>query len=331
MRMVYTLTDGRMDFDADWGRPDGPRAIDGRAGRVRFAEAARDRPLADFRAVAVVYSERTVRVPGPHDLYVEEPRMVHSVVLVPRDPPPACAALLDAFEAGASPSSGFSLYGSAQDLAATSLLVGLAPAGTARDAAKAAARLARLPMLELYGEFPVWRPRDRLDLSLRDLPPGAPRPGDPGPTPAGIVATSAEGELRIREASASRTPLRSRNVLLALAAASAAAAVALLFVVVPAAVVAALLAAASLFAALAGRGAAGRRLVVGPAVLRWEGSDAADEIAVDEVEMLRVADSTLVVVGRNDEVRCEFGDPAIASWVRAATLHHLLPPTRVPE
>lgn len=325
MRMVYTPGPGRIDLDEDWGSATGPRAIDGTAGKVRFADPASDRPLTDFRAVAVLYSERPVRVPGPGHISVVEPRMVHSVVLVPHGIAAGSGAFLDALAAGAAPQ-GFSILGAAEELAESSLLVGMAQASVCRDVAKATARVAGLPVVELYGEFPVWRPRDRLDLTLRDRLPGAPQPVGPGQPPPGIVASLDDGELLIREVAAAGGARLRRILSFAGAGLSTVAAVSLYFIALPLAIVFAIVAVFALFLGLTGRKPGGRTLAVGNATVRWEGGEGSDVIATEAIEMLRVVDSTLVVVGRDDEVRCTFADQAGAHWARAAMHHHLLPP-----
>ena len=323
MRMVYTLQDGRLEFDSDWGRADGPRAIDSKAGLVRFADPAADRRLEEFAAVAVLCSERMVRVPSVEPLYVVRPTMVHSVVLVPTGLPVATAELVEPPPLGR-PSSGFSIYQAAQTLAEASLLVGLGSAGTCRQTAKAAARLASLPMVELYGEFPVWRPRRGLDLSLRTGPHGPHPPAAPGPPPPGLEVHRSGPVLAIREA-AGAGPRRSR-LLLALGGVAAAGAAALLCVAVPAALALAVASAAAILGALPRRRPAGRSLEVSAETVRWRSGETPDETATEAVEMLRVVDGTLVIVTWEDEIRCDFTDPASAAWVRDAVLHHLLSP-----
>ena len=67
------------------------------------------------------------------------------------------------------------------------------------------------------------------------------------------------------------------------------------------------------------------RLVVGASSIAWSGANGGDEVAVADLERLRVADDgALVLVGRRDEIRCTLGGPA-AEWARAAIHHRLAP------
>jgi hypothetical protein len=326
----FTMRDGRLELDEGHGRSDGPRIVDPGAGRIRFANEQDDIPISALRAVAVVFSERRVRVPSSHGSVIE-PRMVHSVVLVPCRPAADVGVLLDFLESGAAPPPGFSVYGAAASVAEASVQVLMGGgARNARAAAKAIARTAGLPMLELYGELPVWRPGDRLDLSLRDRLRAGPPPPDPGPPPPGLTVGRGERGLEIRHAPALAPGSGKRWMLLA--AGIAAAAVGLLFLAPPAGIALLALAALPLVHGLRRRRPPGGRVLgVAPDAVRWAGEGQEDAVATEALEMMRVVDSTLVLVARDDELRCELGSPEAAVWARAAIAHHLMRPTAVPE
>jgi hypothetical protein len=331
MMQRFTPGDDRLDFDESFGAAAGPRAIDRKAGLVRFRNPADDRALTDFRAVAVVFSERAVRKPSTRSHAFDPsqnlvPKMVHSVVLVPHRLHPQTAAMIGALESRGPLPPGFSVLLAAAELAQDSLLLGLAGPGEARALAKAIARLADWPMVELYGEFPVWRARDRLDLTLQDWRAFAPAFQDAGPAPASLQVMRAGGAVSVRFAAPPRPMppwlLIVVGVVALLGAAGA------FFADKQAAIALVVIGGFILVAGIIGLREPRRSshgLTVGPDKVCWEGENGSGELATASVEMLRVAESFLVIVGHSDELRCKLPDPQAAHWVRAAVMQHLLP------
>ncbi len=325
-----TMGDDRIDFQGPLCGSGGPRVIDQKAGLVRFGNPSDDRPLSDFRAVAVVYSERTVRRTSnrshafdPSQNFTQ--KMVHSLVLVPRQLPPRTAALLDALEGSAPLPPGFSVIVEAHALAEASVLVGIVRPLAARNAAKAIARLAGWPVLELYGEFPVWRPRDRLDLTLQEWRGSIPSIPVPGAVPSGLQVRR-DGDTLLLSFAPARPALPPAYLLIA-GVVTAMGSIGLVFVDGNAALAVGAIAGVLILAgwtAIRPHGRATHSLNVGPERIQWEGGEGPIEIATQSVEMLRVADSFLVIVTHNDELRCTFPDPSFAEHARWAVLEHVI-------
>jgi hypothetical protein len=310
----FTMNEGRLELDEGQGRKDGPRIIDPKAGLVRFEDPTKDIPFSQLRAVASVYTERQVWV---HIGSSREwrPVLVHSVVLVPRRLRDDVAALLDALEAGRSPGPGYSIRGAAMSVDEDSVHFDMVhSARDSRRTSKMIARLARLPVVELYGEFPVWRPADRLDLSLRErlkktLPPAA-----VGPPPDGIRVAIVDHALEL----AVTPPPRSNGKWYALIGASVLLDVPLLIWATPAGAAVLVVAIALLVIALRTGRPKGGRLRVGHDAIDWSCGEQQETFPTDRLEMMRVSDGTLVLVQHDDETRCEFGSEAYAVWARAA-------------
>lgn len=302
---------------------DGPRAVDPIAGLVRFADPKLDIPIASLRAVAIVFTERLQRISqGRRRVTVTV--LMHSVVLVPRQARPDVVTLLDALEAGSAPPPGFSIRGAAISVDDASIhFFKIGNAAAARRQAKAVARAANLPMLELYGEYPVWRPAGRLDLSLRERLAGRAPPAAPGPPPPGLLARPVPGGLEL----AVSYPPRSIKLWMFPVAGAVA-------VSVPLALVEPLLLIATLSVALATLIYAFRqrrrpeaRLQVVDDTLRWFDGGHGARLEVGQLEMMRVNEATLVLISHDDEVRCDLGTEEAALWARQALEHHLLTPS----
>ncbi|MCK6536504.1 MAG: hypothetical protein L6Q84_26330 [Polyangiaceae bacterium] len=312
----FTIRDGKLFLDEGQGNKDGPRVIDPVAGLVRFADESQNLPIAELRAVAVVYTQRMVwRYVA--DVRTLVPTLIHSVMLVPRRIRDDVAALLDALENGRDPGPGFSIRGAAMMVDEVAIQFDMAGTGlAARSTAKAVARLTQLPMVELYGEFYVWRAAGQLDQTLFERLRGAPARAEPGPPPPGLAVREGPSGLELRASPASR-PMRPWLIL---AGALLAVSVGLAFVDLLPAVVCLLLSVGTLAGAAMTRKVPGATLYVEPATFRFEGGT----LASDRLEMLRVNDATLVLISHDDELRCDLGTEEAALWARRAIEHFLL-------
>lgn len=318
----YTLHPGvRLELDEGAGRDDGPRVIDAAAGLVRFQDSSRDMPFSALRAVAATWVEREVRTLGARSTYAVAPRWVHVVALVPRRCPDEVAALLDRLARGEPDPPGFFLHAAARevDRAAVHVLIASSALG-ARRAAKAIARLAALPVVELYGERPVYRSADELDLCLRDVLAQEPPRPEPGPAPAGIDVVTSASELALRVSPPARRmgPFVASTALLVAMSIGGLALGAIAFGLVGLASAAALAAYAFL-----SRGREDAQLVIGKDRIEWERGGRRATMEVGALEMVRIYESTLILVGQDDEVRAELPSPDHAEWARRAIEHRL--------
>jgi hypothetical protein len=326
----FTVQEGVLELNEGTGAKDGPRRVDSGAGVVRWGESDRTLPIAELRAVAVVYVERDVwrRVRAGRAHLAREMR--HAVVLVPQRVPPEVASLLDGLRAGTAGSApGFAIRLAAGALDGVSIPFVIAGSAlVARRIAKAVARTAGLEMIELYGEGPVFRPAGRLDLSLRDEIARRPPPPDPGPPPAGLVVTPhAEGF----ELSFAPPPASTKRLPRMLVVGGVAAAVAVVAGLLggPAGVVALLLflgVVAVVVVAVAGapKRMKRARLVVEAERLVWYEGEREDAVAVSALEMIRIHEGTLVLVDQQYETRCNLGGDDHAAWARGAIEHSLI-------
>jgi hypothetical protein len=323
----FTIRDGVLELDEGRGRADGPRAVDPRAGLIRFADSQRDVPIGALRAVAVVYVERDVRVRVGRSQTEMVRRMVHEVVLVPRGGRGDMVALLDALETGTRPPSGFSIFGAAATVGDGSLhLCRVGSALQGRRTAKAVARMAGLPMLELYGERPVYRPKGQLDLSLRDALARDGAREDPGPAPPGLAVSRSEQALALTVVT-TRPPVA---VWLLLAGVSALISLALFVTAPPLGVVGLVLAATVAVMALRRRAPPSSRLVVGRDTIDWKSGELDESFPTGTLEMTRIVDSTLVLIFHDDEIRCPLPTEQAARWARLAVGHELAHRTAAP-
>jgi hypothetical protein len=279
--MCFSIRDGNLVLDA--GRAG---SIDSRARLVRLGDPGEYIPFDQLRAVASVFVVRQVRqsVNSRSINPTMVPGNVHCVVLVPRELRPGVAALVDALEAGRSPGPGYSVRGAATQLDEGSLTFAshLGDARRSRALAKAVARLTNLPMLELYGEFPVWRAANALDGSLMARLGRHPPPA-PGPAPAGVQVVYAQGTLELSPAPGPRPPWLVRVLL-----------------------------------AIMREETPPEILRVSPTSItlvrgRWE-----ETFDVTRLEMMRVHEGTLVLVQHTDETRFNLGSEESAHWARAA-------------
>ncbi len=316
----FTIRDGRLVLDEGQGREDGPRVIDPVAGLVRFANESQSLPIATLRAVAVVYTERMVW------RYVADvrrlvPTLIHSVMLVPRKVRDDVVALLDALETGRDPGPGFSIRGAAMMVDEVAIHFDMASSGLqARGTAKAIARLTHLPMVELYGEFYVWRAAGQLDQTIWERLRGAPPRGEPGPPPPGLDSRQNPSGLELRATRAPR-PIRPWLILAGLLLAASAG---LALVDLVPAVLCFLLSLGTLVGAALTRQVSGSTLHVDPAAFRFLDARGGGTLATAGLEMMRVNDSTLVLISHDDELRCDLGTEAAALWARRAIEHYLL-------
>lgn len=325
MSGVYTLAfshrDGRLELDEGVGLRDGLRTVDPLAREVRYADG-RAIPFDALSAVAIVYTEQevTIRI---GDVSRQERVMRHSIVLVPRGLPDEARALLEAIAQGTLPPNASLRIASLTIEHASIYFMGGSGSAGARREAKAIAATAGLPVFELYGESPVYRPAGRLDLSLVEALRARGAAPDPGPPPPGVVASETAEGLVIAP------PLRksTRLPFALLGAAFVALGILLiafadprpgLFALVPGVII--------VIVAVRTPPPRGARLVVGEAAIEWTGESSEDRVALADLELLRVGDDgALVLVGRRDEVRCPLGWEA-ATWARAAIERRLSPP-----
>lgn len=316
----FTIRDGRLVLDEGQGRKDGPRVIDPVAGLVRFADESQNVPIAELRAVAVVYTQRMVwrRVADSRTLV---PTLIHSVMLVPRKSRDDVGALLDALETGRDPGPGFSVRGAAMMVDEVAIQFDMAGSALqARTTAKAIARLAQLPVVELYGEFYVWRAAGQLDQTIWERLRGAPPRPEPGPAPPGLSAREGPSGLELR-ATPARRPIRLWVVLAGLLLAASAG---LAFVDLVPAVLCFLLSVGTLVGAVMTRKVSGAALDVEPAMFRFLDARGGGTLGTERLEMMRVNDSTLVLISHDDELRCDLGSEEAALWARRAIEHYLL-------
>lgn len=316
----HTIRDGRLELDQGQGRKDGPRVIDPAAGLVRFADESQNVSIAELRAVAVVYTQRMVwrHVAGANTLV---PTLVHSVMLVPRKIRDDVAALLDALATGTDPGPGFSIRGAAMMVDEVAIQLGmLGSAQGARSMAKAVARLSHLPVVELYGEFYVWRAASQLDQTIWERLRGAPPRVEPGPAPSGLSVREGPSGLELHATPAPR-PIRPWLIL---AGVLFAASVGLALVDFVPAVVCFLLSVGTLVAAAVTRKVPGSALHIEPATFRLLDARGEGTLAIERLEMMRVNDSTLVLISHDDELRCDLGTEAAALWARRAIEHYVM-------
>jgi len=248
--------------------------------------------------------------------------MIHCVVLVRRERPPEVAALLDGIAAGREPPRGFSIWGAAAAVDAASLQFCRAGGAlAARTTAKAIARMARLPVFELYGEYPVFRPADRLDPSLSERLVREAPPADPGPPPAGLEIQRDAQTLALTL----RGEPRSRTLPLALAAALGVVAVTLAIKVLAAGLAVLALAVLVAVVGLRARSSVLSRLIVDREHVRWLDEGREEALDTGSLEMMRIHETTLVLIGHSDELRCRFASEEAAAWARRAIERQLAP------
>ncbi len=318
----YTLHPGaRLELDESAGRKDGPRIIDATAGCVRFADASMNIPFEALRAVAVLWVERELFTLTARTSGVFAPQWVHVVSLVPRRCPDAVAATLDRIERGDPDPTGFFVLGAARDVDRAAVHVMIASsAADARRGAKAIARLARLPVVELYGERTVYRPVNALDSCLRDeLANEPPRP-EPGPPPKGGAGALVEGDLVL---SFAWPPPRVGRFVVTGAALGAAAIVSFILREVAFGIACLVVAIAIVVYATRARRPELGRLVIGTDRVEWTRRGARATAEVGALEMIRVYEATLILVGQEDEVRVDLPSAALAEWARGAIEHRL--------
>lgn len=319
------MVDGSLVLAAERGEPDGPRAIDPAARLVRFADPGRDIPFHELRAVAAIVAARTTPSLDTNQTARKmHPTFRPALVLVPRRLPGEVAAWLDALESGQPPGAGFSVRGAAAQVDQVSVpFYDPHTPLESRRTAKAIARLAGLPMLELYGEFPVWRPAGGLDLSLLErLGRSATIPAA-GPPPVGVELALEEGRLRLDVAPRERD----RWPWFVGAGVLAVAAVPLLMGPIAMGAVVLSLAGITLAFALHNKPPPGSSLRVSRGSVSWSCGDVSESFTTDELEMMRVADDgTLVLVRRDDETRCPCVTAQRAAWMRAAIEEYLARP-----
>ncbi len=319
--LAFTVREGRLERDVP---PEASvttlRVVDPAVRELRFGDG-RVLPFEAFSAVAVVYTEKMV--PKVIDRGITPqlvPAMRFSIVLVPADVRSDVRAMLEALVRGEPPPAR-SIRVAAEMVDQASILA-LSPSGgaSARREAKAIAQVAGLPVFELYGDEPVFRPANALQLSLLESLRTRPVP-DPGAPPPGIEVQAAEDRLAL-----TLNPRPSRRVPFALLGlAMIAIGVALivfadprpgLFCLVP----------GLLVATIAVRTPSPRAtgFLVQDGVIEWTGEDSSDRLALAELERIRATeDGTIVLVGQRDEVRCAVG--ADAPWIRARLEQHLAP------
>lgn len=301
---------------------DGPQAVDPVAGVIRFADPQRDIPIASLRAVAIVFTERMQRV-SQGRRRVTKSVLMHSVVLVPRQTRADVVELLDALEAGRTPPPGFSIRGASMSVdGASAHFFKVNSAAEARRMAKAVARTANLPLLELYGELPVWRPAGRLDQSLRERLAGAAPPAPPGPPPPGISAGPGPSGLELVVG----YPPRSMTLWMFPIGGAVLVSVPLALVEPWLVVVTLAVAVATLVYALKNRRRPAARLELAPNEIRWLHAEHGGRLERGQLEMMRVHEATLVLISHEDEVRCDLGSEEAALWARQLLEHQLLLP-----
>jgi hypothetical protein len=191
----------------------------------------------------------------------------------------------------------------------------------ARRMAKAIARVAGLPMVELYGEFCVFRGPDLLDLSLCEKLRRGPTPADPGAPPPALTVSRGEQALEIAPSFAPR-PMRS--MMLGVAA-LAVISLALLAVDLPLGIIGLALCIGLLLYAVRARRRPPSRLVVGREQIQWLRTERTESLDVGALEMMRVNEATLVLIDHGDELRCDLPSPEAAGWARRAIEHFLAP------
>ncbi len=322
--MPLSSIDGVLQLDERFGLADGPRAVDPTAGVIRFADPQRNIPIADLRAVAIVFTERMQRVRRGRSRHVTESVLTHSVVLVPRRARADAVELLDTLEAGGTAPRGSSIRGASMtvDEAAVHFFT-IGSAVSARRQAKAVARAAHLPVVEVYGEYCVWHAAGRLDQPLGERLAGAPPPDDPGPPPPGISSARGANGLEITVSH----PPRSIRLWMFLVAGAVLLSALLALVESWLAIVTLGIAVATLVYALRNRRLPAARLEVAPHQLRWLHAGRDEALEVAQLEAMRVHLSTLVLISHDDEIRCDLGSEEAAAWARRAIEHALLAPS----
>lgn len=319
--LAFTNREGLLELDEGVGMKSGLRTVDPIAREFRYADG-RAIPFDSIAAVAVVYTEKEVLRHINRSITPTLVRqMEHSIVLVPRQLPEDARALLDAIARGTlTPNASLRIASVTIENTSIYFMRGQQSAGARREA-KAIAATAGLPVFELYGDSPVFRPAGSLDLSLLEAlrVRGAP---DPGPPPPGVVLTEAADALVIA------LPVRrSMRVPFALIGCGFMAIGLLLivfadprpglFAFVPGLIL--------LIVGLTTAPPRGKRIVVDTTAVGWTGEYSEDRVELAALEMIRVADDgTLVLVGHRDEVRCPVG-MAVAPWTRAAIEWRLSP------
>jgi hypothetical protein len=322
------MKDGRLELDEGSGLAEGPRVVDPAAGVIRYADAKKTIAIADLSAVAVVFVERMVKQRVGRSSFEMRPKMIHGVVLVPRRAPKDVEELFAALAAQpgvpiARPlaSQLFSIHGASAsvDAASTTMSSG-GGALRARRTAKAIARVARLPLVELYGEFCLWRAADHLDLRLTDRLAHAPS-SEPGPCPLPLKATASSTRLEVTWPQGTMSLRIAILLLVAIVLVS----VPLFIVAIPAAIGCLVLAFITLAWVVQSRGRTGARLIVEDATIQTTKDGRDERIAVDRVELVRVVDATLVIVDQSDETRLDLPNAETATWLRQAIEHHVRP------
>lgn len=320
--LAFTVREGRLERDV---APDAPvkslRVVDPSTRELHFGDG-RVLPFAAISAVAVVYTEKMV--PKVIDRGITPtlvPAMRFSIVLVPVDVRADVRAMLEGLVRG-EPPPGRSTRVAAAMVDEVSILA-MSPSGgaSARREAKAIAQVAGLPVFELYGDEPVFRPADALQLSLVEtLRARGPAP-DPGPPPPGVAAQEVDGRLvltlgarpsrRLPYALTGLAMIALGVVLIAFADPRPG-----LFCVVPGVIV--------FVVAVRTPPPRATSLAIDDVAIEWTGEASSDRMALAELERIRVADDgTLVLVGQRDEVRCPIGEPA--AWIRARLERRIAP------
>lgn len=317
--LAFTLRDGRLERDGAAGST--LSVVDPIARELRFGDG-RALPFQDVAAVAVVYTKQLVRKHIDHAI---TPTMVEamrfSIVLVPSTMRSDVRALLEALARGEAPPAGSVRV--AAEMVAEASIPAMSPNGaaSARREGKAIAQVAGLPVFELYGEAPVFRPANALDLSLVEAL-RVRAPIEPGAPPPGVDARESEGRLQITVGAAP-----SRRLPFALIGVASIVLGGLLIAFADWRPGLFLLAEGLIVVGIAAsmRPPRGTTLLVDDVAIEWTGESTNDRLEVAALEMIRVADDgTLVLVGQRDEVRCPL-DASVAGWIRARIEQRLGP------
>jgi len=296
----FAVVDRRLVLAEGRGEEDGPRVIDAAARLVRFADPSRTIPFHELRAVASISAMRLT--PSLDRFAKLAPKIRPALVLVPRRLPGEVAAWLDATESGRPQAEGFSVRDAAAQIDRASVPVYNPHTPLeSRRSAKAIARLAGLPMLELYGEFPVWRRADKLDISLTERLRSSAPMQSAGPPPAGVQIAHQDHTMDLFVA----PPARCRWPWFVASGVVAAASVPLLLGPTEVGIAALIMAIITFMFAWYNKPRPTSCLHVSRTSMCWSCGEHPESFETDKLEMMRVAeDGTLVLVQQDDETRC---------------------------
>lgn len=319
--LAFTLREGRLERDRAGTGTIELDTIDPIAREFRFGDG-RVLPFHDVSAVAVVYTEKQVRKAIDRSVTPTlVPAMRFSIVLVPGAVRSDVRAMLEALVRGEPPPARSTRV--AAEMVVEASIHAMSPSGaaSARREGKAIAQVAGLPVFELYGEAPVFRPAGALDLSLVEALRTHGPPADPGPPPPGVDASESDGRLVI--AFGARPSRRLQFALIGLAMIALGVALIVfadprpgVFTLVPGLIV--------FIIAVKTPAPRGTSLALDDVAIEWTGEESGDRVELAALEAIRVTDDgTLVLIGQRDEVRCPIGAPA--GWVRARIEQWLAP------